>query len=244
MHSVTRILSLFTLIAATSLAAADKPLKIHMLDGSVEYKSAISLPKLAETLKKQGHTCTIAKGVNDKADIANLENCDVLVVFCKRWKLQGKGLEAIKAAGTTKPIIGIRTASHAFQTWLAFDNDVMGGTYSGHGGGGEVTVTLENKDHPVLAGITEGWKRQGKIYDNPPKAAGKSGSPKAPFKADNVVLMRLDDKRKKPQPGTWVRQNPNGQRVFYTSLGFVHDFEDERFVRLLGNALTWVTEKK
>lgn len=225
--------------------AEGKALRIHMLSGSGEYKSATSLPKWAELLEKDGHTCTIASGVKEKEDFANLKNCDVLVVFCKRWKLKDEALETVKQVATTKPVIGIRTASHAFQTWLAFDNEVMGGTYSGHGGSGEVTVVLEdkNKSHPVLAGIDTGWKRQGKIYDNPIVASGKSGSPKAPFREDNIVLMHLTDKRNKPTPGTWVRENANGQRVFYTSMGFVHDFEDKRFQRLLANALAWCSEK-
>tara|TARA_A100001037_G_scaffold179030_1_gene160607 strand:+ start:890 stop:1639 length:750 start_codon:yes stop_codon:yes gene_type:complete len=227
-------------------AADAKALHIHMLSGSGEYKSSVSLPKWAKILKQDGHTCTIASGVKEDEDIANLKNCDVLVVFCKRWKLKDEALETVKQTATTKPIIGIRTASHAFQTWLAFDNEVMGGTYSGHGGSGEVTVTLveENKKHPVLTGIDSGWKRQGKIYDNPAMSSGKSGSPKVPFRKDNVLLMILEDKRKKPTPGTWIRQNANGQRVFYTSMGYVHDFEDKRFQRLLANALKWVSQRK
>ena len=239
------ILLLIVVFSLTVTAGEGKALRIHMLSGSGEYKSAVSLPKWAKLLEKDGHTCTIASGVKEKEDFANLKNCDVLVVFSKRWKLKDEALEAVQAAATTKPVIGIRTASHAFQTWLAFDNEVMGGTYSGHGGSGEVTVTLvqKNKKHPVLAGIDSGWKRQGKIYDNPAVSSGKSGSPKAPFREDNVVLMILEDKRKKPTPGTWVRQNANGQRVFYTSMGYVHDFEDKRFQRLLANALHWVTSK-
>ncbi len=240
------ILLLIVVSSLTVTAGEGKALRIHMLSGSGEYKSAVSLPKWAKLLEKDGHTCTIASGVKEKEDFANLKNCDVLVVFSKRWKLKDEALEAVQAAATTKPVIGIRTASHAFQTWLAFDNEVMGGTYSGHGGSGEVTVTLveENKKHPVLAGIDSGWKRQGKIYDNPAVSSGKSGSPKAPFRKDNVVLMILEDKRKKPTPGTWVRQNANGQRVFYTSMGYVHDFEDERFQHLLSNALKWVSQGK
>ena len=56
--------------------------------------------------------------------------------------------------------------------------------------------------------------------------------------------MQVNDKRNKPTPATWVRENSNGQRVFYTSMGFVHDFEDERFLRLLSNAIQWTTEEK
>ena len=245
MNRLARMFGLIVLLSTTAgWAGEGKTLRIHMLSGSGEYKSAVSLPRWADLLEKDGHTCTIASGVQKDEDIANLRNCDLLVVFCKRWKLKDEALGHVKAAATTKPVIGIRTASHAIQTWLAFDNEVMGGTYSGHGSNGEVTVILEeeNKDHPVLAGIQEGWKRQGKIYDNPAVASGKSGSPKGAFKDDNVVLMRLNDKRNKPTPGTWVRENPNGQRVFYTSMGFVHDFEDDRFLRLLSNAIEWTTK--
>ena len=170
------ILLLIVVSSLTVTAGEGKALRIHMLSGSGEYKSAVSLPKRAKLLEKDGHTCTIASGVKEKEDFANLKNCDVLVVFSKRWKLKDEALEAVQAAATPKPVIGIRTASHAFQTWLAFANEVMGGTYSGHGGSGEVTVTRveENKKHPVLTGIDSGWKRQGKFYDNPAMSSGKS----------------------------------------------------------------------
>ena len=144
MKMLARVLPLIVLLSTTTCRVADaKELHIHMLSGSGEYKSAQSLPKWAALLEKEGHLCTIGSGVQEEEDIANLKKCDLLVVFCKRWKLDETALGHVKAAATTKPIIGIRTASHAFQTWLAFENEVMGGTYSGHGATGEVTVILQ-----------------------------------------------------------------------------------------------------
>ena len=236
----TRLTALLVCLCAAPGADAAH---IHMLSGSKEYKSDQSLPPWAERLREAGHTCTISRGIDGEC-VKHLKSADLLVVFCKRWKLDDEQVGAVKeylAAG--KPVIGIRTASHAFQTYLAFDNEVLGGTYSGHTGTGEVKVTLvgENAKHPVLAGLTEGWTRKGKIYNNPPVGGGKKGAPKTKFAGDNVVLMRLA-MGKTDEPGTWVRTRGDGQRVFYTSMGLPEDFEDPKFRRLLDNAVKWCLE--
>ena len=40
-------------------------------------------------------------------------------------------------------------------------------------------------------------------------------------------------------PGTWVRTLGDGQRVFYTSMGYVEDFDEANFSRLVDNAVAW-----
>ena len=54
--SIPLLIVMFSLL----VTAGGKPLRIHMLSGSGEYKSAVSLPKWAKLLEKDGHTCTIA----------------------------------------------------------------------------------------------------------------------------------------------------------------------------------------
>jgi len=213
------------------------PLKLHMLSGSKEYKSEPSLKALAAYLKKHyGIASTLSLGADSVKEFPNLDAmdvADVLVVFCRRTKITGRQLERVrKWCKAGKPVVGIRTASHAFQNWLAFDKEVLGGDYKGHGGGEKaVAVTLGSKaaGHPVLKGI-EPWTRPGKLYRNPNLAA-------------DVTVLLNGKGAKDAQPLAWVRARKNGGRVFYTSMGGPADFQSEPFLRLLVNALHWTARR-
>jgi hypothetical protein len=83
-----------------------------------------------------------------------------------------------------KPVVGIRTASHAFALrgkdaevppghadWPEFDHEVLGGNYQNHYGTGIRTFakTLpEAAGHPVLAGINAAeFEVKSSLYKNP-----------------------------------------------------------------------------
>ncbi|MEK6235273.1 MAG: ThuA domain-containing protein, partial [Planctomycetales bacterium] len=132
-----------------------------------------------------------------------------------------------------KPVVGIRTASHAFgnDDNQIFDRKVLGGNYSGHFGGEAVIVsTAENAaDHPVLAGVGSITSR--KMY--------KAG----PLSKDAVLLQngRIEGKDA-THAVTWLHEY-NGGRMFYTSLGVPGDFQDEDFKRMIINAIFWTTRR-
>ena len=81
-------------------------------------------------------------------------------------KEQLDAIRAYVAAG--KPVVGIRTASHAFclrgkgppegrVAWPEFDRDVFGGNYTNHYGNSlEATVTLRDDPPESLAGLLRG----------------------------------------------------------------------------------------
>lgn len=228
-----RLVLLFSLCAGVCFGA---PLKVHMLSGSSEYESEKSLAAWASHLKATySIEATFSLGTDKSESVDGLEyldTADVLVVFCRRWELSGDQANAIKACiESGKPIIGIRTASHAFQFYLEFDHDVLGGSYDGHGEGGQPVAILrsvEYGNHPALAGV-ESWSRLGKPYWNPNIAS------------DAQVLLSTEANGK-GTPLAWTRTSAGGQRVFYTSLGLPVDFENGVFIRLLDNALFWVSE--
>lgn len=226
--------------SATPQAAGKAPaLRVVMWSGSAEYKSNETLPALKAHLEKQlGAACTIhevPKSNDALPGIDDLEACDVAVIFVKRVKLPPEQLAKVKRyVDAGRPVVGLRTASHAFQTWLAFDPVVLGGDYKGH----------EKKDlpaavapaaggnaagHPVLAGVPA-FATPGKLYRNPKLAA------------DATVLLTADNGITK-QPVAWAREH-NGGRVFYTSLGVPDDFKDPAFVRLLTNAVQWAAKRE
>jgi type 1 glutamine amidotransferase len=167
--------------------------------------------------------------------IEDLETADVAVFFTRRVGLAPDQLERVKKfVSGGKGVVGVRTASHGFQTWLEFDAEVLGGSYNNHYGKdlpAEVTIEEKGKDHPVLAGV-KAFNTTGKLYKNPKVAE------------DATVLLRAKT-AEYAEPVAWAREAKAGERgrVFYTSLGVPKDFEDAEFQRVLGNAVSWVGKR-
>jgi type 1 glutamine amidotransferase len=162
-----------------------------------------------------------------------LASADVMLLFTKRLELRNDQLELVKNyCNAGRPIVGLRTASHAFQNWLELDRDVFGGDYRGHYGGGlttKVAIAKNASDHPVLKGV-KAFETSSKLYKNPNIAADT-----------NLLLTGTIPEH--TEPLAWTRKHRGG-RVFYTSLGGPEDFEKEVFHTLLMNAIYWVAERK
>jgi type 1 glutamine amidotransferase len=123
--------------------------------------------------------------------------------------------------------VGVRTASHAFQNWLAFDKEVLGGSYNmhwDHGPKAQVRFEPNAAGHPLLAGVAE-FSSAGSLYRNTPIA-------------DDATLLMGASTDEHDEPVTWTRVHRGG-RVFYTSLGHQEDFHEPNFLRLLANAVLW-----
>jgi len=224
-------------LRAAEPPAAPKGLHVVLISASNEYDAENSLKILQAHLEKElSARCTLL-AAKDKGDEvpgleAALKTCDVLVPFMRRISLKGESLERFKAyCQSGRAIVGVRTASHAVQTWLEFDKEVLGGNYKGHFKAGptcQVRLSAEHKDHPVLAGVKD-FTSPGSLYKN-------TGLAK-----DSQVLMTGETPGNN-EPLTWVRTHKGG-RVFYTSLGHPADFRNEQFLRLLTNAVKWTTCK-
>ena len=225
-------------VVLASASAGGPPLRVVMISGAGEYKSGESLPAFARHLEA---TCNVkatvlhAEGEKVIPGLEALDDADVMLLFTRRVKLEGGQLERFKKyclAG--KPIVGVRTASHAVQTWLALDKEVLGGNYKGHYGGGvkqAVAIHPDAKDHPVLKGVKD-FASECSLY--------KTG----PIAADATLLMTGNTpKAAAPEPAAWVREHKGG-RIFYTSLGDIRDFDEPSFRQLLTNALFWAAKRE
>jgi putative membrane-bound dehydrogenase-like protein len=214
----------------------DKPvLRICLVSGSLEYKSDESLSAFQEYLEKNYNVqCTRAfrKADAELPGLENLQACDVMLLFTRRLTIAGEQLERIKKyCNSGKPIVAVRTASHAFQNWLALDKEVLGGNYQGHYGSNEITqveLIAGAKDHAILSGVKP-FKSPGSLYKN-------SG---LPVEREVLLTGKIPGHE---EPVAWVHKHRGG-RVFYTSLGHPEDFKNGNFVRLLVNALFWTTQR-
>lgn len=210
-------------------------LKVCLVSGSLEYDSDTSLAGFQEFLEKNYQVkCSRAfrKADNDLPGLENLKTCDVMLLFTRRLTVEGEQLDQIKKyCQDGKPIVGVRTASHAFQNWLALDKEILGGNYQGHyGNGAMVEVRLEEKarEHPVLSGF-QPFQATGSLYKN-------TGL------AKDVEVLLTGSIPGHVEPVAWTR-NHNGGRVFYTSLGHPKDFADTHFKELLVHALFWTAKR-
>lgn len=166
-------------------------------------------------------------------NLDSLKSADLLILFARRMSLREEQMKLIRDHWESgKPIVGIRSACHAFQK---ADNDisdrkVFGGNYGGasNNGGFTSTPAKGQGDHPVLKGVGP-IKTARYAYGNGPLAEGV------------VVLQVVGRIKDLPLPVTWVNTYKDG-RFFYTSMGAPEDFRDENFRRLLVNAICWTTK--
>ena len=135
------------LCGAQTVSAA--PPHVVFLIGEREYKTQETLPEFAreELIGKLKFRCTFVhadpKDGNRFPGIEAIETADLVVLSVRRRALPEADLARVRkylAAG--RPLVGVRTASHAFHTkgkhpkghaeWQEFDPEVLGGHYVGH----------------------------------------------------------------------------------------------------------------
>lgn len=164
---------------------------IVFVTGDEEYRSEEGMPQLAKILaKRHGFRCTVLfaidpgsgaidPGVNDNIPgLQALDAADLLVIFTRFRDLPDGQMAHVAAwVEAGKPIVGLRTATHAFAlretsryrrfTWNhrewsgGFGRQVLGETWVAHHGGhgtqstrGVVAPGMER--HPILRGIAAG----------------------------------------------------------------------------------------
>ncbi|MFQ5734873.1 MAG: ThuA domain-containing protein, partial [Planctomycetaceae bacterium] len=218
-----------------------------------EYRTNETLPKFAVAqLGKHFSIQFVHADAKDRNNVPGIEvvrNADVLFVSVRRRILPRKQLAVIRrhvAAG--KPIVGIRTASHAFclrksnktpkghDAWPEFDAEVWGGSYTNHHGNTfhpSVRVADGAEAHPILSGVKlDGFVSGGSLYKVRPLG-----------KATRRLLIGAI-KNAPAEPVAWTNKPKTGNRAFYTSLGQIKDFKSPEFNKFLRNAVYWAAGVK
>lgn len=248
---------------------------IVLVSGDEEYRSEEALPQLAKILsERHGFRCTVLFAIDaadgtirpDKNDnipgLEALDGADLLVLFTRFRDLpdsQMKHIADYVEAG--KPVVGLRTATHAFQlksspTYARYSwNDKPGGGF-GRMVFGETWITHHGKHgvqstrgifapraeaHPILKGI-----RSGELWG--PTDVYRV---RLPLEASEVLVlgqvlsgMKPDDppvdgpQNQPMMPVAWTRTYKGG-RVFTTTMGAAEDLENESVRRMVLNACYW-----
>ncbi|MBL8890207.1 MAG: ThuA domain-containing protein [Planctomycetaceae bacterium] len=248
---------------------------IVLLAGDEEYRSEEGLPMLAKILSQHhGFTCTVlfsmsADGAiidpNNQTGVgglAALDDADLLIIatrFRRPSAEQAEPLDRFLRQG--KPVIGLRTATHAFTgkgrfgDWLNYDDfgiKILGERWVSHHGGHKVqgarsVVEPTQKAHPVLTTVDS--------FFAPSDVYGVINL----TDADQVLLRgavtesldpqskNVEGEQNNPmQPFAWLHtyEAPNEikGRSFCTTAGAAVDLVDPNLRRLIVNAAYYLTD--
>lgn len=272
-----------TLAADTlKLAGKDGPgkgKKIVLIAGDEEYRSEETAPMLAKILsQKHGFDCVVVFSwtenyidPNNQAGLRGLEeldNADLMIIGTRFRRPDAKGAAHItKYLNAGKPVIGFRTATHAFTgggsfgdgenkiSFGQFGRKVLGEQWVNHHGGhkregARGVIEAANKDHAILNGV-------GDIFAPSDVYGVKHLTEEDTILLRGAVTKTLDPKSenvagKKNDPMqalAWLHSytSPDGKKKgssFCTTAGASVDFVSEGLRRVVVNAAYHLTGLK
>jgi len=239
-----------------------------------EYHANQTLPEFAhELLLKTEVNCEFAlgkpiytgEGIHNIENLQILKDADLTVIFVRRRALPTEQMKLVKEyANSGKPILGIRTTSHAFSAngsvtnktgdatsakekepelllqWPEFDEEVLGGNYQGHYGTMEVgtvfSIVPGMENHPLFKGVAP-------ADFTGPVVPLNSLYENRPLRNTDVQVLLLGTIPEKPvEPVLWINNRENG-KVIYTSMGHWEDWKMEQFRKIMFNAVDYLLSK-
>lgn len=256
---------------------------IVLVSGDEEYRSEEALPMLAKILAKHhGFKTTVLFAIDPESGeidpeyqtnipgLENLQSADLMVLFLRFRELpdeQMKYIDAYMQSG--KPVVGMRTATHAFQYkrdtqspyakysydskvegWReGYGRQILGETWVSHHGhhAHEGTRGLINglyEDHPILWGVQDIWGPTD-VYTVRDLTEDAQvllwGQTTKGMSADAPLSY---DKSVMPVAWTKEYKTESGKtaRVFNTTMGASVDLQSEDLRRMMVNACFWALE--
>ncbi len=287
---MNRFASLFILLFATSAATAAEPWivlpggdgigkgkHIVFISGDEEYRSEEALPQLAKIMNTHlGFKCTVLFAIDKDGETINpqvndnipgleaLSTADLMVIFTRFRNLPDDQMKHIADyVDKGKPIVGLRTATHAFNLKNSkymdyhfnnkggFGKKILGETWVAHHGahGREGTrgrIAPDQETNPILRGIKDGeifgttdvYTVKLPLVGCEPLILGevtKTLEPDSPA---------VEGKKNNPMmPVAWIRsyETDSGKigNVFATTMGASQDLQWEATRRLIVNGCLW-----
>jgi hypothetical protein len=250
--------------------------QIVLLAGDHEYRSEEALPELARILaRRYGFKCSvfittdpktgfIDPGSSNISGLDALRTADLMIVFLRFQDFPDREMQSVvDYLDRGGPVIGLRTATHAFQiqrpdarflkyTWKGVDGypggfgrQVLGETWVSHYGknhaqSSRLLLNAGEAAHPILRGVKDVWVQSGGYTADPIEGSH--------VLARGQILegMRSDAPTaadKEQMPVAWYRtyQSASGKagRVFTTTHGAAEDLLNDGFRRMVVNAALW-----
>lgn len=250
---------------------------VVLISGDEEYRSEEALPQLAKILSRHhGFRCTVVFAIDPKSGeidpqnvsnipgLESLASADLMIIATRFRNLADEQMQhVVDYLESGKPVIGMRTATHAFNIpaaakfgrygWKSdvegfeggFGKQVLGETWVAHHGKHKHESTrgiIADADHPIVRGIDDGdiWGPTD-VYQVGLPLPGDShpvvlGAVLTGMNPEDPVLE--GDKNNPMMPIAWTKTY-RGARVFTTTMGAATDLPSEGVRRMLVNATYW-----
>jgi hypothetical protein len=256
----------------------DSAKHIVLVSGDEEYRTEESMPMLAKILsQKHGFRCTVLFAMgpdgadyidpNNSAGIRGweeLETADLMIIgtrFRKPEPQHARFIANFLNAG--KPIIGTRTATHAFTGGGNFDGlpydqfglKIIGETWVNHHGrhmvqGARGVIEHGREEHPILRAVDQFFAPSdvyGVIHLTDSDQILMRGAVTESLDPDSEIVA--GSQNDPMQPIAWLHKysSPNGSTsglTFATTAGASVDFVDENLRRLIVNAAYYLTDQE
>ncbi len=254
-----------------------------LVSGDDEYRSEEALPMLGQVLAAHhGFDCRVTFSVDPATGHINpeekgnlpgleaLETADIVVLFLRFRRLSDTDMARVaRYVESGKPLIALRTATHAFAyepastspyahwswdhagpNWKAgFGGAVLGTSWVAHHGahGSQSTrgVVAEGAAmHPILRGVSDVWGPSD-VYAVSPLPQGTrvllEGSVQEGMQPTSPAVVGAVNQPRMPLVWIQERQSESKQpqRVLCSTIGAATDFACEDLRRLLVNAVYW-----
>lgn len=249
---------------------------VVLVSGDEEYRSEEALPQLAKILSQHhGFRCTVLFAIDpetgeiDPENVSNipglesLNHADLMIIATRFRNLPDEQMkQVVDYVEAGKPVLGMRTATHAFHIpkdrkyakygWNSdaegyaggFGRQVLGETWIAHHGKHKSESTrgiVVDEDHPIASGIADG-----DIWGPTDVYRVRLPLPEAHVIFRGQILKGMEpdddpvtDPRNDPtMPIGWTRHYKGG-RVFTTTMGAATDLPSEGVRRMLVNATLW-----
>jgi type 1 glutamine amidotransferase len=249
---------------------------IVLVSGDEEYRTEESMPMLAKILsEKHGFTCKVlfswdktGKYIdpnNQQGVIGweHLKDADLMLIGTRFRKPNAEDAEHItNFLNSGKPVVGIRTSTHAFNGGEKFGDKIsfgqfgpliMGEGWVSHHGrhkveGARGMIETKNAAHPILKGVTD-------VFGPSDVYGVKRLTEKDTILLRGAVTENLepsssfvDSKNDPMQPLAWLHpyEAPNGKKgtTFCTTMGASVDLVSEDLRRMLVNSVYFLTGLK
>ena len=244
--------------------------RVVLIAGDEEYRSEESLPMLAKILsQRHGFNCTVLFSMdptgsyidpNNQTSVSNpqaIAKADLIIIQTRfrRWSAEEYQYLA-DFLNSGKPIIGLRTATHAFTgsgktgdfKWDDFGLKILGEKWVAHHGrhaveGARGVIEEANAGHPILNSVKDVFAPSD-VY-----TVSNLNEKEATVLMRGAVTATLDPaskpiegpKNNPMMPLAWLREYtaPNGTtkgKAFCTTAGASVDFKSEDLRRMVVNA--------
>jgi hypothetical protein len=252
--------------------------KIVLVSGDEEYRTEETMPMLGKILsQKYGYDCVVLFAINPEGGFIDsnfqknipgteeLDTADLMIIGTRFRQLPDDQIANFaEFLNAGKPVIGIRTATHAFSggaktgdfKWSEFGLKILGEKWVNHHGKHKVEGTrgipiTSNGSHEIMRGVGEIFATTDVygIANLDPYAVTLFLRGEVTESLDPSSKAVTGKQNDPPMPLAWLREYtaPDGKtkgQAFCTTMGASVDFADEDLRRLIVNTAIHLTGQK